>query len=80
MHFNIGDTVKDINQTWPNYNCTGVVTSINGNNVTWRDSKTGNLITDVHQDLEKVMRKGGKTRRKKQSGGYLTGPSHAQSN
>jgi hypothetical protein len=29
-----------------------VVTSINGNNVTWRDSKTGNLITDVHQDLE----------------------------
>ena len=32
-----------------------MVTSINGNNVTWRDSKTGNLITDVHQDLEKVM-------------------------
>jgi hypothetical protein len=29
-----------------------VVTSIDGNNVTWRDSKTGNLITDVHQDLE----------------------------
>ena len=55
-----------------------MVTSINGNNVTWRDSKTGNLITDVHQDLEIVMRKGGKTRRKKQSGGYLRGPSHAQ--
>ena len=55
-----------------------MVTSINGNNVTWRDSKTGNLITDVHQDLEIVMRKGGKTRRKKQSGGYLTGPSHEQ--
>ena len=55
MDFNIGDTVRDINHTWVNYNCTGVVTSINGNNVTWRDSKTGNLITDVHQDLEKVM-------------------------
>ena len=55
-----------------------MVTSISGNNVTWRDSKTGNLITDVHQDLEKVMKKGGRTRRKKQSGGYLTGPSHEQ--
>tara|TARA_R110001583_G_scaffold37141_1_gene121486 strand:+ start:259 stop:936 length:678 start_codon:yes stop_codon:yes gene_type:complete len=29
-----------------------VVTSISGNNVTWRDSKTGNLITDIHKDLE----------------------------
>jgi hypothetical protein len=31
-----------------------VVTSINGNNVTWRDDNTGNLITDVHEDLELV--------------------------
>ena len=31
-----------------------MVTSINGNNVTWRDSKTGNLITDTHSDLELI--------------------------
>ena len=83
-----------------------MVTSISGNNVTWRDSKTGNLITDVHQDLEKVMaynrpinnssgnetdRRRSKNRRKgrkktrgrgtslaKQSGGYISGPSHEQ--
>jgi len=55
-----------------------VVTSINGNNVTWKDNKTGELMTDVHQDLEIVMKKSGRTRRKKQSGGYLRGPSHAQ--
>ena len=62
MHFNIGDTVKDINQTWPNYNCTGVVTSINGNNVTWRDNKTGELVTDPHNDLELLMKNNIKVR------------------
>ena len=31
-----------------------MVTSISGNNVTWRDSNTGNLITDIHEDLELV--------------------------
>ena len=31
-----------------------MVTSINGNNITWKDDKTGELITDPHQDLEIV--------------------------
>ena len=64
-HINIGDTVRDINSTWPKYQCTGVVTSINGNNVTWRDNKTGELVTDPHNDLELLMKKGGR----KQNGG-----------
>ncbi|MBC8305272.1 MAG: hypothetical protein H8E55_57105, partial [Pelagibacterales bacterium] len=43
-----------------------MVTSINGNNVTWRDNKTGELITDSHNDLELIMQKG---RKRKQNGG-----------
>jgi hypothetical protein len=31
-----------------------VVTSINGNMVTWKDDKTGALITDPIEDMEKV--------------------------
>ena len=44
--FRVGDKVKDINPTWPNYNCTGVVTSVNGNMVTWRHDRNNKLITD----------------------------------
>ena len=51
-HIKVGDTVKDINSTWPKYQCTGVVTSINGEYVTWRDDKTGEIITDPYYDLE----------------------------
>jgi len=51
-HINIGDTVRDINSTWPKYQCTGVVTSINNDYVTWRDDKTGALIIDPYYDLE----------------------------
>ena len=66
-NFRIGDRVRDKNPNWPNYNCTGVVTSVNGNNITWKDNKTGKLISDIDSDLEIVMRKGGrkKPRRKK---------------
>ena len=47
-----------------------MVTSINGNNVTWKDNKTGELITDPHNDLELMMQKGRKINRKrKQNGG-----------
>ena len=47
-----------------------MVTSINGNNVTWKDNKTGELITDPHNDLELMMQKGRKINRKrKQHGG-----------
>ena len=67
-----------------------MVTSINGNNVTWRDDKTGELVTDPHRDLEILMAKGGKIRKrtkpkplsfqpplkKKSVGGMLVGPSH----
>ena len=49
-----------------------MVTSINGNNVTWVDDKTGELATDPHNDLEIMMKKGGKVaRRRKQRGGDL---------
>ena len=51
-HIRIGDTVKDINSNWPKYQCTGVVTSINGNYVTWVDDNTGEIITDPYYDLE----------------------------
>ena len=34
-----------------------MVTSINGNNVTWRDNKTGELVTDPHNDLELLMKR-----------------------
>jgi len=43
--------------------------------ITWRNNDNGQVITDKHNDLEKVMRKGG---RKKQIGGMLRGPSHEQ--
>jgi len=49
-----------------------VATSINGNNITWRDDKTGELVTDPHNDLELMMKKNRKiTKRKKQGGGDL---------
>jgi len=47
-----------------------VVTSINGNNVTWRDNKTGELITDPHDDLELIMQKGGKPTRRQNGGNF----------
>ena len=50
----IGDIVKDMNSTWPKYQCTGMVISINGNNVTWIDDKTGETVTDTIQDLMKI--------------------------
>ena len=49
-----------------------MVTSINGNNVTWVDDKTGESVTDPHNDLEIMMKKGGKVaRRRKQRGGDI---------
>ena len=53
----VGDIVKDINPTWPNYGCTGVVTSVNGNNITWRHENTSELITDMRNDLIKFVNK-----------------------
>ena len=50
----IGDIVQDTNPTWVNYACKGVVTSINGNIVTWTDNKTGESVTDPIQDLMKI--------------------------
>jgi len=44
--------------------------------VTWRHDDNNQLITDSHNDLEKIMRKGGRAR--KNAGGYLAGPSHEQ--
>ena len=46
--------------------------------ITWRHDDNNQLVTDSHNDLEKIMRKGGRTRRKKNAGGYLRGPSHEQ--
>ena len=57
-HIRVGDNVRDINPTWPNYNCTGVVTSINGENITWRHDVNNELMTDIHGDLEILMKKG----------------------
>ena len=51
-HINIGDTVRDINSTWPKYQCEGVVTSIDGDYITWMDNKTGEIVTDPSSDLK----------------------------
>ena len=56
----IGDIVRDINRNWPKFQCTGVVTSINGDYVTWQDDKTGEMVTDHYQDLEIVYQDGGR--------------------
>ena len=48
----IGDVVRDMNSTWPKFQCTGVVTSISGDYVTWIDEKTGEIVTDPYYDLE----------------------------
>ena len=69
MHINVGDRVRDTNPTWPNYNCTGVVTSVNGNMITWRHDVNNQLITDTHDDLEKIMKRGGRPIRKLRKGG-----------
>ena len=53
--FKVGDRVEDINPTWPNYGCTGVVTSVNRNFITWRNDKNNQLVTDKEGDLRKVM-------------------------
>ena len=45
--------------------------------ITWRHDGNNQLMTDTH-DLEKIMKKGGRPRRKKKTGGYLRGPSHEQ--
>ena len=55
--FKVGDKVKDINPTWPNYGCTGVVTSVRGNNITWKHDGNGQLITDKSKDLTKIKTK-----------------------
>ena len=55
--FKVGDKVKDINPTWPNYGCTGVVTSVRGNNISWRHDKNKKLITDKSKDLTKIKTK-----------------------
>ena len=59
----IGDIVRDMNPTWVNYGCRGVVTSINGDYVTWSKDDTGEEVTDHHSDLEVVtsMQEGGRT-------------------
>ena len=53
--------------------------------ITWRHDTNNQLLTDSHNDLEKIMRRGGKprkmrrggrTRKKYNAGGYLRGPSH----
>ena len=49
----VGDIVKDMNSTWPRYQCEGVVTSTKGNMITWRDNKTGDMLQDPISDLIK---------------------------
>ena len=58
----IGDIVRDMNPTWINYGCKGVVTSINGDYVTWIKDDSGEEITDHYSDLEVVtsMQRGGR--------------------
>lgn len=57
-----------------------MVTSVNGNDVTWRSDSDNQLYTDSHNDLELVMQSGGGLKKLKRggtfSGGYIDGPSH----
>ena len=55
-----------------------MVTSINGNNVTWRNNKDNQLYTDSYNDLERIMKRGGKVKKRYNRGGLAVGPSHAQ--
>jgi len=41
-----------------------VVTSINGDYITWQDDKAGDYATDHYSELELVMQKGGRTKTK----------------
>ena len=54
MSISVGDRVRDTNPNWPNYDCTGVVTSVNGNMITWIHDTSNELITDNVNDLEKT--------------------------
>ena len=56
-----------------------MVTSINGNNITWRNYTDNKLYTDKHINLERIMRRGGKTRKnKKNNGGLFVGKTHEE--
>jgi hypothetical protein len=41
-------------KTWPKDQCEGVVTSINGDMVTWFNHKTGETLTDDINNLIKL--------------------------
>ena len=60
-----------------------MVTSVDGNRVTWKDEKTGKLIEDQHQDMEILMGNGGLapnggncTKHKMPDGTFMSGPPH----
>ena len=60
-----------------------MVTSVNGNNITWKDDKTGKIVTDPHQDMEIIMGHGGSThqggnciKHRMPDGSIMTGPPH----
>jgi hypothetical protein len=60
-----------------------VVTSVDGNKVTWKDEKTGKLIEDSHQDMEILMGNGGLTsndsnciKHRMPNGSFMIGPPH----
>ena len=53
-HINVGNTVRDNNPTWPNYNDTGVVTSVDGNAINiegFNQSNSWNVLSSSSQAM-----------------------------
>ena len=51
---------------------------MNGSNVTWKSDVDNKLVTDPMADMEIIMSKRRRTRKRFNSGGYLKGPKHEQ--
>ena len=49
-----GDSVRDINPSWPNYMETGTVLSVRGDMVTWRCNRSGDVHTDRMSELQRI--------------------------
>ncbi len=78
MACNVGDRVRDNRSTWPRYNQTGTVVSVNGNNVTWRSDVDNKLVTDPMTDMEIIMSNRRKTGKRYNRGGLAIGPTHEE--
>ena len=51
----VGDRVTDCNPTWPRYNQSGTVVSVQGENITWQSDTDGQFVTDTKNDIRREI-------------------------